>query len=543
MRRKGSDVFVQTLEEYGVSHIFGNPGTTELPIIQSSDKSNSVNYIMSMHEDIAVASSTGYSLRMYEYYKEGKSSMPVSVVNLHTTPGLLHGAANTYNSSFDQAPIIITTGSQDPQYEENNPALSGEREDIMSSIVKNTMTVRDASRIPLKVRKAIRIALSPPSGPVYLDIPLSVQKQVSDFEIPKLGDITANTEFNEINIDNSVVDLIKNSEEPTIFVGDGIKLEDNSTINSIVRFSEIVGAKVYGETLCSRSVYPYSKANWIGSLSANEDPTQIDSDLNIHIGCVTNNSIVKDNKESAPKTIIISNDKNSPDNHIRCDHSIIGHIGSITSGITNHLETDEDNHSKLNRKFENKRDERLEMFKSDNNIDGTIPKHKLAESINNALNDDILFDEGITAGFVLRNYINKDSIDLYGLKGGGLGQGIGSSVGLAIAEDEIGSDTNVVSYIGDGTFHYYPQGLYSAAKYTDSITFIVPDNGGYEILQNNDMIESSNDSLDLGSADIESISESYGVPSDSYSFDRSIDNYIENKISKDETNLITIPIC
>jgi benzoylformate decarboxylase len=246
---------------------------------------------------------------------------------------------------------------------------------------------------------------------------------------------------------------------------------------------------------------------------------------------------VKDNKKTAPRTIIISNDRNSPNNQIRCDHSIIGHIGSVVSEISDHLDNNQND-----QKFNERRDERLKMFESEN-IDGAIPKYKLAQSINNSLEDDIIFDEGITAGFVLRNYIDKDSINLYGLKGGGLGQGIGASIGLAIAEDKMNSNSNIVSYIGDGTFHYYPQGLYSASKYTDSITFIIPDNGGYEILQNNEMIESSNDSLNLGDADIESISESYGVPSDTYSFNMSLNDYIEKNINKDETNLITVPVC
>lgn len=543
MNRKGSDVFVQTLEQYQIRYIFGNPGTTELPIIQSAGNCDSVDYIMSMHEDIAVASSTGYSLRMYEYYSDNKTSMPVSVANLHTTPGLLHGAANTYNSSFDQAPIILTTGSQDPDYEENNPALSGEREDIMRSIVKSTMTVENANNIPSKVRKAVRIAMTPPTGPVYLDIPLKVQKEKVNIEIPPLGKITEDSKFTGLDINNSLLESIEESENPTIFVGDGIKFENQKTIDSIVRFSENIGAKVYGETLCSRSVYPYSNSNWIGSLSANEDPTQIDSDLNIHIGCITNNSITKYNKQTSPETIIISNDKNKTNNRDRCDYSIIGHMGSIVSEINNQIDYNLENYEDLKRRFDERRNDRLEMFSSDNNLEGYIPKHKLAESINRVLNDDIIFDEGITSGFVLRNYLSKDSIDLYGLKGGGLGQGIGASIGLAVAEEQMNSDTNIISYIGDGTFHYYPQGLYTAAKYTDSITFIIPDNSGYEILQESDMIESSNDSLRFGDVDIESISESYKVPSDTYSFDLSIVEYIEKKINEEKTNLITVPVC
>lgn len=540
MKAKGSEIFVKTLKEYNIDHIFGNPGTTELPIIQSADKLG-IKYIMTLHEDIAVSSATGYSLRLYDYYLKDKVDTPVSVVNLHTTPGLLHGSGNIYNSKFDKAPMIVTTGSQDPDLEDLNPSLSGNRKKIIESLVKWSTKIEDPSNIPKKLRKAVRTSLTPPTGPVFVDIPLNVQREISDVEIPPLGDIPENLK-NKPVLESNIIQKIRDSEDTIIFAGDSIAFEDDKTKNSILNFAHNIGARVYGEVLCSRSIYPYSDERWIGSLSPNEDPTQFSSDLNIYIGCTSNNTIVKSKKESSDtETIIISNRSKNSNNHTRCDHSISGHIGSIVSGINTIIESESTNKTSI-KECKNERKQRMDAFRSKEDRDEFVSKYELARVINNILSDDIIFDEGVTSGFVLRNYLNKDDIELFGLKGGGLGQGMGASVGIAIAEDYMGSDKRVVSYIGDGSYQYYPQSLYTASKYTERLTYIIPDNSGYEILQNNSMIDSENKSLQFNDIDIISISESYGVLSESYEFNRDIEDFTQEYINCDKNTLITIPV-
>lgn len=540
MRAKGSKIFVRTLEEYGIDHIFGNPGTTELPIIQSADEFET-EYIMTLHEDVAVSAATGYSLKLYDYYLDDKVDTPVSVVNLHTTPGLLHGSGNIYNSKFDKAPIIITTGSQEPELEDLNPSLSGDRKEIIESLVKWSTKIEDSSNIPTKLRKAVRTALTPPTGPVFVDIPLNVQKQISDVEIPSLGDIPRNLK-GQPRLKSEIVQKIENSEDTIIFVGDNVAFEDDETKDSIVNLAHKIGARVYGEVLCSRSIYPYSDQRWIGSLSPNEDPTQFRSDLNIHIGCTSNNSIVKSEKEASDtETIIISDSFKNSNNHTRCDYSVSGHIGSIVSEINTNIQSQDTINTSIE-ECKNEKKQRMDEWRNEESRDDFVSKYELAKVINDVLDDDIIFDEGVTSGFVLRNYLNKDNIELFGLRGGGLGQGMGASIGIAIAEDYMDSDKQVISYIGDGSYQYYPQSLYTASKYTERLTYIIPDNSGYEILQNNSMIDSKNESLQFSDIDIIPISESYGIRSETYRFNKDIKDFIEEYIDYDENTLVTVPV-
>lgn len=97
MTRTGADYFVEALEEYRVSHVFGNPGTTELPIMSALSDSD-VEYVLSLHEDIAGGAAAGYATSR-RYHSHGDPSVnPLGVVNLHIAPGTAHGLGNVFDS-------------------------------------------------------------------------------------------------------------------------------------------------------------------------------------------------------------------------------------------------------------------------------------------------------------------------------------------------------------------------------------------------------------------------------------------------------------
>jgi len=99
---KGRDIFFAYLEHNGVPFLFGNPGTTELPLVDGCNDHPAVRYVMALHEDIAVAMAMGYA----------RASGRVGVVNLHVAPGLGHGMGNLYNAFRAGTPLIVTAGQQ-----------------------------------------------------------------------------------------------------------------------------------------------------------------------------------------------------------------------------------------------------------------------------------------------------------------------------------------------------------------------------------------------------------------------------------------------
>lgn len=111
-------------------------------------------------------------------------------------------------------------------------------------------------------------------------------------------------------------------------------------------------------------------------------------------------------------------------------------------------------------------------------------KLELGEALREVRTDELVVDEGVTAGFLIRNQLDFDPGEFLAIKSGGLGYGLPAAVGAAIAEENRENTRDVIGLVGDGAFQYYPQALYTAARYVDSaLSVLVVDNSGYGILR------------------------------------------------------------
>jgi benzoylformate decarboxylase len=107
----GADLFVSALETYGVRHVFGNPGTTELPFVEAVAESD-LAYRLGLHEDIAVGMAAGYAVTKRYHAQAGSGDLPLGVVNLHVAPGLVHGLANLNEAKAARIPLLVTAGKE-----------------------------------------------------------------------------------------------------------------------------------------------------------------------------------------------------------------------------------------------------------------------------------------------------------------------------------------------------------------------------------------------------------------------------------------------
>ena len=102
----GRAAFLQLLVDNGVTHLFGNPGTTELPIMEVVPKFPQLKYILGLQESIVVAMADGYA----------RASGKLAACNLHVAPGLGHAMGALYTAKFPGSPLSITAG----QYEQGH---------------------------------------------------------------------------------------------------------------------------------------------------------------------------------------------------------------------------------------------------------------------------------------------------------------------------------------------------------------------------------------------------------------------------------------
>src|SRR3954468_19381001 len=167
--RRGAGVLLEILRSEGVEYIFGNPGTTELPLIDALLEAPDIRYILALQEASAVAMADGYA----------QAARKPGFINLHTAGGLGHGMGNLLNASVSQTPLVVTAGQQDSRHTITDPLLFGDLVAIARPAVKWAHEVAHADQLPVLVRRAFNDAKAAPTGPVFLSLPMDVMEEMS----------------------------------------------------------------------------------------------------------------------------------------------------------------------------------------------------------------------------------------------------------------------------------------------------------------------------------------------------------------------------
>ena len=183
---KIAELLLQTLEANGVGHIFGNPGTTEIPLVRMCEQREKLRYVVALSEVAAVPMADGYA----------RATRSLGVVNLHVAPGLGNGSGALYTAGVAGTPLLVLVGGQDRRFLHTQPILYGPLEEMARAVTKAVFTLTDAASADFYIRKAIRTALTPPTGPVALICPPDLLEEEFDGDpqavtIPSLSGLSA----------------------------------------------------------------------------------------------------------------------------------------------------------------------------------------------------------------------------------------------------------------------------------------------------------------------------------------------------------------
>src|ERR1700753_3323342 len=125
-RITGRSAFLALLKDEGITHLFGNPGTTELPIMHALKDHPDLTYVMAMQESLVVAIADGYS----------RASGRLVSCNVHVAPGLGNAMGSLYNAQFTGTPMILTAGQQEQGHGLMEPLLYGPLVRMAEPLVK-----------------------------------------------------------------------------------------------------------------------------------------------------------------------------------------------------------------------------------------------------------------------------------------------------------------------------------------------------------------------------------------------------------------------
>ena len=479
----GRSAFLSILKSEGVTHLFGNPGTTELPIMHALKDYPDIKYILGLQESIVVAMADGYS----------RATGKLSACNVHVAPGLGNAMGAIYNAKFVGSPIIITAGQQEQGHGLMEPMLYGPLVRMAEPLVKWATEVTRLEDLPRIMRRSAKIALSPPTGPVFISLPGDILNTEANIDLGKPIRVIDTFRPSHSSIE-LIAKQINKYKKPVIVVGHEVATYD--AFKEITLFAELSGSAVYQQTVPHGSHFPSEHVAFMGALPRLQNPTRKileNYDLLICVGCDGLRMSVWNDTEPLPSKMPIIhigiNEWEIGKNYYT-ETAIIGNVKNTLCDINQYLQ------NTLTAKKIIKAKTNLEHIAKNN---WTIKKKKLTTKTlsdkskipitanwlmmnlaNNISKNNIVVEEGLVSTRSLLNYLPyKNNKDFYGLASGGIGWAVSGAIGVSLANP----NKTIIAIIGDGSSMYGIQSLWSAAHYKLPIIYIIANNQSYRIIK------------------------------------------------------------
>ena len=228
----GRSAFLALLKDEGVTHLFGNPGTTELPIMHALKDHPDLTYVMAMQESLVVAMADGFS----------RASGKLVACNVHVAPGLGNAMGSLYNASFTGTPLILTAGQQEQGHGLTEPVLYGPLVQMAAPLVKWAVEVTRLEDLPRIVRRAAKIATTPPTGPVFISLPGDILNAEAGIELGRSTRVDTRVKPSDESLQALTARILK-AERPVIIVGDEIVKSD--ALQEAAQLAETLGCPAY----------------------------------------------------------------------------------------------------------------------------------------------------------------------------------------------------------------------------------------------------------------------------------------------------------
>src|SRR5215467_10784849 len=238
----GKRAFLELLKQEGVEILFGNPGTTELPLMDALAVENELRYVLALQEASVIGMADGYA----------QASGKLAVVNLHVTPGLGNAMGMLYDAQKAGSPILVTAGQHDQDFNTTEPILWADLPPIARPLVKWSAEVHRLADLPRLLHRAAKTALAPPTGPVFLSIPADILNAEAEIDLGRPTRIGTRQRGDAAAIEAAAA-LLADAKRPLIMAGDAVA--QSHAHAELVELAELLGAPVYAEFVPSRATF------------------------------------------------------------------------------------------------------------------------------------------------------------------------------------------------------------------------------------------------------------------------------------------------
>jgi benzoylformate decarboxylase len=474
----GRDVLLDVLRSEGVRHVFGNPGSTELPLMDALAEADDLRYVLGLQEATVVGMADGYA----------QATGRPAFLNLHTSAGLGNAIGNLTNARANRTPLVVTAGQQDYRHIAMDPLLSGPLVELAGGAVKWGHEVRTAAELGTIVRRAFHDAAAAPAGPVFASLPM-------DLLDAEAGDPPPPSTIVGASVGGALEELAALLTEPSVgrvalVAGDAVAA--SGAVSLLVELAEALGAPVYGAPLHGQGVFPPLHPLWRGMLNPAAVAVHAALEPFERVFLVGEQAFMVypyTPGPAVPPTVELL--------HLSPDPGQLGRAWPVRLGVAGHpaatlaallplvrTRADAPAAAEAVAAAASARAEEVDSLEQ-TAVEryGAAPMHPMAAAHALARSlppDTAVVDEAITTGVYVRGFHHWTEPGRYFFcTGGGLGWGMPAACGVSLARD----GAPVLCVVGDGSAMYSPQALWTAAAEGLPVVFAVVNNRQYKILK------------------------------------------------------------
>lgn len=465
-KRPGRVAIFEQFAADGIKHMFGNPGTVEQGLLDAMGQTE-MSYVLALQESVAVAMADGYA----------RASQRPGLLQLHTGVGLGNAVGMLYQAKRGGSPLVVIAGDAGVRYDAMDAQMAVDLVAMAEPVTKYATRVTDPASVLRVLRRAVKIAMTPPRGPVFVALPADVLDAVTDE--PALPTVVPSTRvLPEPALVARMASALSGGKRPLVLMGDGVAT--SGAQRELATVAQLLGARVYGVNSSEVNIDAAdpSYAGNVGHMFGADSARIVgDADRVLIVGTYVFPEVFPTlSNPFSPDARIVHIDldayeiaKNHPvEIGVVADPKLtlaalaveLGHQGGASAAPAARPVT--------RAAAPSGPPSVLELF-----------TERLAQQ---APNDLILFDEALTAGEPLGRHLPaREPGRFFQTRGGSLGIGIPGALGAKLARP----DQPVIAFTGDGGSMYTIQALWTAARYGIDAKFVICNNGRYRLLDHN----------------------------------------------------------
>lgn len=469
--RDAGDWLLRALADEGIDRLFGNPGSTELPLMDALARQDAVRYVLGLHEGAVVGMADGWA----------QATGRTAAVNLHVTPGLANGLAGILNARRARVPMLVTVGTQHTALAGADPFLGGDIVAMARGVAAHAVEATTAARLPGLLHECLRVARTPPCGPVVLGLPLDVQVAAAPpAHVPRRGPAAASPDPGAVD---AAAAMLADARAPVVVAGDELARSDAGEV--LANLAARLGAPVWGEPHAGRAPVAWSHAAWRGYLPPMGDAIRaaLDGhDVVLAVGCPVFRVFGHSGGPLLPPgCALVHADADGIGRNAAPAVGIAAGPAAFVTALAARLRDTPPATERLARVVAANARRRRDALRAAAAPRPGISPGRLSRALAASVRPgDMLVDESLTSGRWLRRMpAGRRRGNWMAHRGSALGWGTPAAVGAALASP----GRHVVCLQGDGSLVFGVPALWTAARHGSRVGLVVADNSGYEILR------------------------------------------------------------